>query len=432
MEFGIWNLGFGTLSSFQIQPLMLLRHVPFLKTVFLYSFTAFGGPQGHMGMMVKTFVQKRKDLTEDELLEYNAFCQMLPGPSSTQTVMLIAMKRGGVPLAIITLLLWVFPAAFIMGLFSFIIFYFNMGVHQGNKMIPLNLFSYIQPMSVGFVFFAAAKMMQTSIKYVATAAIMVGSLIVTLFIRSPWVFPALLLLSGTISNFSNNRIPTPQQKPKKINWMHLWLFALLFIVAGVLSEAANTMGWPHARIYHLFENFYRFGAIVFGGGQALLPMMFIQFVNSPHSAYMDAGQLLTGYGMVQAVPGPVFSVCSFAGGVAMSQYGGMWQIIGCLVATVAVFLPSTLLLFFLFPIYENLKHHVIIFRALEGINAAVVGIIWASGMVLFQSIAFDHQSFSFEWSNLVVVIITFCLLYFTTIRAPLVVLGWLLLGWTLH
>ena len=133
----------GTLSSFQIHLRMLLRHVPFLKAIFLYSFTAFGGPQGHMGMMVKTFVQKRKDVTEDELLEYNAFCQMLPGPSSTQTVMLIALKRGGVPLAIITLLLWVFPAAFIMGLFSFIIFYFNTGVHPGSKMVPLNLFSYI-------------------------------------------------------------------------------------------------------------------------------------------------------------------------------------------------------------------------------------------------------------------------------------------------
>ena len=411
--------------------MLLLRHVPFLKAVFLYSFTAFGGPQGHMGMMVKTFVQKRKDLTEDELLEYNAFCQMLPGPSSTQTVMLIAMKRGGVPLAIITLLLWVFPAAFIMGLFSFIIFYFNTGAPHGNKMIPLNLFSYIIPMSVGFVFFAAAKMMQTSIKYIATAAIMIGSLIVTLFIRSPWVFPAILLLSGTISNFSNNRIPTPQDKPKKINWMHLWLFALLFIVAGILSEAAITMGWPHGRIYHLFENFYRFGAIVFGGGQALLPMMLYQFVKTPHTPYLNAGQLLTGYGMVQAVPGPVFSICSFVGGVAMSQYGGMWQIIGCIVATIAVFLPSTLLLFFLFPIYENLKHHVIIFRALEGINSAVVGIIWASGIVLFQSIAFD-QALSFEWTNLVVVILTFCLLYFTKIPAPLIVVGWLLLGWTIH
>jgi len=411
---------------------MLLRHVPFLKAVFLYSFTAFGGPQGHMGMMVKTFVQKRKDVTEDELLEYNSFCYMLPGPSTTQPERLTAMTRGGVPLAILTLLLWVFPAALIMGIFSFIVAYFNSAA-QGNKMIPLNLFSYIQPMSVGFVVYAAVKMMQTSVRYVATAGIMVGSLVATLFIPSPWVFPVLLVLSGTISNFSNNRIPGPAHKPKKINWMHLWLFGALFIIAGVLSELAKDQHWLHARIYHLSENFYRFGSIVWGGGQALLPMMLFQFVSRPNPQVpITAGQLLTGYGLVQAVPGPVFSICSFVGGIAMSPYGAWWQIVGCLVATTAVFLPSTLLLFFLFPVYENLKHHVIIFRALEGINAAIVGIIWASGIVLFKSIAFDQQDLSFEWSSLVVVILTFCMLYFSKIPAPLIVLGWLLLGWTMH
>jgi chromate transporter len=419
------------LISIQIHRRMILRPIPFLKSVFLYSFTAFGGPQGHMGMMVKTFVQKRKDLTEDELLEYNAFCQMLPGPSSTQTVMLIAMKRGGVPLAILTLLLWVFPAAFIMGAFSFLIFYFNTGVEQGNKMIPINLFSYIQPMSVGFVCYAAAKMMHTSVKYMATSAIMLGSLVATLFINSPWVFPCLLIISGTISNFSNNRIPSPHHKPKKINWMHLWVFGVIFIIAGVLSELANNQNWAHAEVYHLFENFYRFGSIVFGGGQGLLPMMLYQFVSRPQAQLITSGQLLTGYGMVQAVPGPVFSVCSFVGGVAMSQYGVMWQMAGCIIATTAVFLPSTLLLFFLFPVYENLKHHVIIFRALEGFNAAVVGIIWASGLILFRSIAFDNSdhSLAFQWHNLVIVIITFSLLYFSKIPAPLIVVGWLLLGW---
>ncbi len=411
---------------------MLLRHVPFLKSVFLYSFTAFGGPQGHMGMMVKTFVQKRKDVTEDELLEYNAFCQMLPGPSSTQTVMLIAMKRGGVPLAIFTLLLWVFPAALIMGALSFLIYYFDTTAVAGNKKIPLNLFSYVQPMSVGFVFFAAMRMMKTSIRFVATAAIMLGSLVATLFINSPWVFPALLLVSGTISNFSNNRIPDELQKPKKINWMHLWLFVVLYLVAIILSELALQGQWHNGRIYHLFENFYRFGAIVFGGGQALLPLMFYQFVSRANSRLLSPEQLLTGFGMVQAVPGPVFAVCSFVGGLAMSQYGPVWQAVGCIVATVAVFLPSTLLLFFLFPVYENLKHHVIIFRALEGINSAIVGIIWASGIILFRTIAFDKVTLSFEWSNLVVVVITFCLLNFTKIPAPLIVIAWLLLGWSLN
>ncbi len=401
--------------------MMLLRHIPFLKAVFLYSFTAFGGPQGHMGMMVKTFVQRRKDLTEDELLEYNAFCQMLPGPSSTQTVMLIGMKRGGIPLALLTLLLWVFPAALLMAIFSFVMYRYHLGSLSENRLILL------QPMSVGFVFYAAARMMKTSIKHVATASIMVGSLFATLFINSPWVFPALLLLSGTISNFSNKRIPNPLQKPKKINWLHLWAFAAIFIVAGVLSELARTESWQHGRVFNLFENFYRFGSIVFGGGQTLMPMMYYQFVSRQGYQVLTAGQLLTGYGLVQALPGPVFSICSFVGGMAMSQYGGMWQAVGALVATIAVFMPSTLLLFFLFPIYENLKHHVIIFRALEGINSAIVGIIWASGIILFRYIAFD-ASLSFEWFHLVVAAITFSLLYFSKIPAPLIVLGWLLLS----
>ena len=409
--------------------MLLLRHIPFLKSVFIYSFTAFGGPQGHMGMMVRTFVQKRKDVTEDELLEYNAFCQMLPGPSSTQTVALIAMKRGGIPLACITLLLWVFPAALIMGLFSFVIYYLSPEGEHGKSRILLNLFSYIQPMSVGFVCFAAARMMSTSIKYVATTSIMLGSIIATVFFKSPWVFPCLLVISGTLSNFSNKRIPGTPHKPKKINWINLWMFALLFVVAGILSELARTQHWEHGRIFNLFENFYRFGAIVFGGGQALLPMMYYQFVSTPLHQHaqvvVTAQELLTGFGIVQAVPGPVLSVCSYTGGLVMSNYGSMWQTAGCVTATVAVFLPSTLLLFFFFPIYENLKHHVIIFRALEGINAAIVGIIWASGIVLFQSI-------NFEWSNLVVVLITFSLLYFSKVPSPLIVVGWLLMGLTLN
>ena len=110
----------------------------------------------------------------------------------------------------------------------------------------------------------------------------------------------------------------------------------------------------------------------------------------------------------------------------MRSYGPFWQLIGCITSTTALFLPSTLLLFFLFPIYQNLKHHVIIFRALEGINAAIVGIIWASGVVLFQTMT------PFEWSNAVVVVITFCLLNFTRIPSPFIVVGWLLLGLTMY
>ncbi|MBS1575823.1 MAG: chromate transporter, partial [Bacteroidetes bacterium] len=81
---------------------MPLRHLDFLRRVFFYSLTAFGGPQAHIAMMMKSFVRQKSYVTEEELIEYNAFCNLLPGASSTQTVTLIGYKIGGVPLAVLT------------------------------------------------------------------------------------------------------------------------------------------------------------------------------------------------------------------------------------------------------------------------------------------------------------------------------------------
>lgn len=405
---------------------MFLRHIPFLKAVFAYSLTAFGGPQGHIGMMVKTFVRKRKDVTEEELIEYNSFCQMLPGPSSTQTVMLIGWKRGGIPLAIVTLLIWILPATLLMSAFSFLVYFLD------TKSIQQNLFLYVRPMSVGFVCYAAINMMQRSVSNKMTLAIMTGGAVLTVLIRSPWLFPVLLVIAGVLTNFSNKRIVSKVEKPKPVKWINLLVFALVFLAAGIVSEIARHQQWEHRRIVNLFENFYRFGSIVFGGGQALIPMMLVQFVTLPAkrgiTPYMTPGEIMTGFGLVQAMPGPVFSVCAFVGGMAMSKFGPIWQAAGCLVSIIAIFLPSTLLLLFLFPVYQNLKQHVVIYRSLEGINAVIVGVIWASGIILFMEI----NRAGFDFMSLVVVIITFCLLQFTRIPAPLIVLGWLLLGWTLH
>lgn len=405
---------------------MFLRHIPFLKAVFAYSLTAFGGPQGHLGMMVKTFVEKRKDVSEEELIEYNAFCQMLPGPSSTQTVMLIGWKRGGIPLAILTLLIWILPATLLMSAFSFLVYYLD------TKSLLKNLFLYVRPMSVGFVCYAAVRMMHRSVNNKATWAIMAGGALATVLIRSPWVFPLLILVSGIITNFSNKRIVSRVEKPKPIRWINLWFFAVVFLIAGIVSEIARHQQWEHRRVANLFENFYRFGSIVFGGGQALIPMMLVQFISLPirrgHDPYMTSGDLMTGFGLVQAMPGPVFSVCAYVGGMAMSSFGPFWQAVGCLVCIIAIFLPSTLLLLFLFPVYQNIKQHVVIYRSLEGINAVIVGVIWASGIILFMEI----NKTGFDFMSLIVAVITFCLLQFTRVPAPLIVLGWLLLGWTLN
>ena len=401
----------------------MLRHIPFLKAAFAYSLTAFGGPQGHLGMMVRTFVEKRKDVTEDELLEYNAFCQMLPGPSSTQTVTLIAYKRGGTFLAILTLLIWVLPASILMTALAFLINYLDTSYFQNDY------FRFVQPMSVGFVAYAAVLMMKKSATNLMTRGIMLGGIVATVFIHSPWLFPILLIIAGFLTNFSDKRIEKTVQAPKKVRWLSVWVFVAIFILAGALSEVARQSHWQFKIIPNLFENFYRFGTIVFGGGQALIAMMLVQFVALPQKRglvpLLTSGDIMTGFGLVQAIPGPVFSVCAYFGVIIMTPYGAFWQVVGSLVCIVGIFLPSTLLLLFLFPVYQNLKQHVIIYRALEGINAVIIGVIWASGILLMMAI----NNKAIDWWSFVVVAITFLLLKFTKIPAPVIVGVCLFAGW---
>src|SRR5580700_10725318 len=137
--------------------MVLIRHLRFLRAVFLHSVTAFGGPQGHLGMMMKTFVYRRKDVTKEELMDYNAFCQLLPGASSTQTLTLIGYKRGGVALAVLTLIIWILPACILMGAFSFFLEYID------QKTLKTDVFKFVQPMTVGFLSFAAIQTFNISV-----------------------------------------------------------------------------------------------------------------------------------------------------------------------------------------------------------------------------------------------------------------------------
>ncbi|MGH2648743.1 MAG: chromate efflux transporter, partial [Ginsengibacter sp.] len=353
--------------------MVLFRHVPFLKAVFYYTISAFGGPQGHFGMMMKTFVDRRRDITKQELMEYVAFCQLLPGATSTQTITLIGYKRGGVPLAVLTLIIWILPASILMSLFSFLVQYIN------TYHVALDIFSYVQPMAVGFIAFAALRMYKISIKNTITFIIMLVGLFATyLLFKTPWVFPILIVLGGVVTNFSDKRIPEKENiRPKQIKWTNIWLFVLLFIIVGFLSETARRHNWKDKRAFNLTENVYRFGSLVFGGGDVLMPMMYEQYVVRKKTQYLTKEQYLTGWGLVRAIPGPVFSVASYTGGMVLKDDGKYMQVLGCFIGCIGIFLPSALLVLFFYPVWHNLKKYVIVFRALEGINAVVVGIMGA-------------------------------------------------------
>lgn len=416
----------------------LLRHTPFLRAVFWHSITAFGGPQGHLGMMMKTFVHQRRDITETELIEYNGFCQLLPGASSTQTLTLIGYKRGGLSLAVATLLIWIFPACAIMGAISFLLDYFaDMGLN-------MDIFKFIQPMAIGFIAYSTFRIFNKAVHNTITTVIMIVATIATFAaFKTPWIFPALIVAGGIATNFSDKRIPQKGVPPKKVKWGNMLIFLAIFGMAGYLSETASSNNWSFRRPINLFENSYRFGSMVFGGGDVMMPLMYEQYVTRPETKrvqetkrevlQMSREDFLTGSGMVRAIPGPVFSIGSFTGGMVMRDQGPGMQLLGCIIGTVAIFLPSALLVLFFFPVWQNLKKYAVIYRSLEGINAAVVGIMAGATCYLIKDTFLNsliEGKMLGVW-DLVIVMVTFLLLNSKRIPAPFIVLVCLLMGWVL-
>lgn len=409
---------------------MLRRHIPFLKAVFLHSITAFGGPGAHLAMMMKTFVRQRPYVTEEELMEYNAFCQLLPGASSTQTLTLIGYKRGGVPLAVITLLIWILPACIFMGAFSFLLQYID------RKELGYNIFRFIPPMAAGFLGYAVVATFPHAIKNTITWVIMFCSTAGTYFLFGmPWVIPALIVAGGIATNLSRKRIPQVVQPPKKIRWWNFWLFGIIFILAGISSEMARKNDWPNRKPINLFENTYRMGSLVFGGGQVLMPLMYEQWSvrpenikdKNPNAVQIDEESLYTGMGIVRAVPGPVFSFASFTGGMALKNMGTEMQLLGCLIGMTAIFLPSALLVLFFFPIWNNLKKYAAIYRSLEGINAVIVGVMIASTFYIMKDISLTEIN-NVSIINVLIIAGTILLLNYTRIPSPVIVGACLLLG----
>ncbi len=368
----------------------LLHHISFLRAVFIYSITAFGGPQVAVALMQNRFVQKRKDLTSDELLEYNAFCQLLPGASSTQTITLIAFKRGGTMLAFFALLVWILPATIFMTSLAIITTKFELT--RGLKSLAL-----LQPMAIGFLASAGLLLFKKTVKSKITFFIFLCTTVVTYIeFKTPWTIPIIIIFAGIITNFSGKRIPNDGPAPKKVQWSSLFIFIFLFICAGFLSEQSTRQNWEYRKAFNLFENNYRFGSLVFGGGDVLIPIMYEQYVTRPQSEAikknkrdvlkLSSSEFLTGSGFVRAIPGPIFSIASYTGAIALKDKGILGQIIGAVIASVGVFLPSFFIVLFFFPLWQKLQKYAVFYRSLEGIYASIVGIMIGSTFYLLKDV----------------------------------------------
>jgi chromate transporter len=383
------------------------RHLVFLLDVLALALTAFGGPQVHFTMIHRKLVQKRNYITEAELKELNSLCSMLPGPTSTQTITAIGYKMGGPTLAFLTLGVWVLPATVMMSAFAILLY----TLHLDNP--KLTFLKYIQPMAVGFIIYAAYKIKTLFVTQPYHWVLMILSAGAAILSNTPHIFPVLLIIGGLVSNFLNRSNYADVQPIQNIRWKNFFLFLGIFLLAALLG--ALTKSTPIL----LFENTYRYGSIVFGGGHVLIPMMFNQFVEFKH--YLNSNEFLAGVGILQAIPGPVFSFATFTGALSLKDWGIFGMVLGSVIGTVGIFLPGILLIFFIYPMWDQIKHFSPVKNAIEGINATSAGLVFASAYLLFQPVEVNEM-------NMLVLLGTLFILLTTKIPNPVIVIMCIFVG----
>jgi chromate transporter len=379
----------------------------FLKDVFICSLGAYGGPEAHYGVFTDQLVVKKKYLSEEELVELIALTGILPGPSSTQTIVAIGHKTGGPWLAFLTMLVWALPVLTLMTLLSFLSqFLDSMNLSQ-------DVLRYIGPMAVGFIVVAAYRIGRKVVKDKITLMLLLMGGVTTYFIRAPWIFPLVLVIGGVVSIIASE---------EKNLWNHVklnppWKYLIAFGFFALGSLLLKLL-WDN-QIINLFESFYRYGYLVIGGGQVVVPLMYSELVEV--NQYMTNQEFLTGFGLVQGLPGPMFSFSAYAGGMAARGGSTLTQVLAATVGGIAIFLPGLLLIYFVYPIWESLKRIKGIKVSLKGITAVAGGLIAVAAIILMQKSGFVYD-------NVIVMIITVALLLTKKIPAPLIVVAVLAAG----
>jgi chromate transporter len=378
--------------------------------------TSFGGPQAHIAHFQNILVKKRGYLSDHDLVELNALCQVVPGPTSTQTLSALGYRLGGPSLAYLTLLIWLLPSVIIMTIAGMLMNGFV------SKQTSLDFTRFIQPMAVGLIAHAAYTI---SLKTVTTRRgflLMILAAAATYFVKTPVVFPIVLLGAGLITALNYKAHPREEKKKFDVSWSNFFLWAGVLIFAALLGWATKSI--PELTLpVRLFENFYRNGSLIFGGGQVLTPMLYTEFVqySKPLHHPISHDEFLSGYAFAQALPGPVFSFSSYIGVLSMRDYGIGGQIFGSIMSAAGLFLPGTFLIFFMIRIWESLKKFRPIRASLEGIHAANAGLVAAAAILLFQPLENTILNFGFT-------IGTFCLMTFTKVPSWVVILIGLVCG----
>ncbi|MGE7111957.1 chromate efflux transporter [Lysinibacillus sp. NPDC047702] len=332
-----------------------------LWEIFLVSFklgcTSFGGPTAHLGYFQNEYVEKRKWLSANDYSQLVALSQFLPGPASSQVGMGIGLVRGGIVGSIASFIGFTLPSVLLLIAFAYFSTQIEMGWVHGLKLVAVAI--------VAQAILDMSRKLVASIWHLIIALFALGVVLLWIHPLSQVMVISLAALIGfrfiKITSEMDHHI-TVVPISKKAGFILLILFVLLLIGLPAISP------FMQHEWFMLIEKFYLSGALVFGGGHVVLPLLEVQFVQS---GLMSSSDFLTGYGMTQAVPGPLFTFASYIG---MMIAG----VPGAIIATIAIFLPAFLLIIGALPFWLALNRFPGLRGAIAGANAAVVGILAAA------------------------------------------------------
>ncbi len=327
--------------------------------------TSFGGPIAHLGYFRDELVVRRKWIDEAGYADLVALCQFLPGPASSQVGFSLGLLRGGPLGALAAWAAFTLPSALLLVLFAFGPSWFGEGIGSG-------ILHGLKLVAVAVVAQAVWGMAKALTPDRERAGIALLAVFLVVFVGGSIGQVSAIAVGGLLGLWLCRGLPVTQMGhlvfgvPRRVGWLALLLFGVLLIGLPILEGVASLQS------ISLFDAFYRAGALVFGGGHVVLPLLETEVVRP---GWVPADTFLAGYGAAQAVPGPLFTFAAYLGAVMGPAPSGL---LGATIALVAVFLPGLLLVVGALPFWDAFRTKPLAQAAMRGANAAVVGVLGAA------------------------------------------------------
>jgi len=336
------------------------------------GFSSFGGPIAHIGYFRREFVVRRRWIDEQSFADLVGLCQFLPGPASSQVGFAIGLMRAGFIGALAAWTGFTAPSAIALVLFAY-------GAHALQNSMGIAVLHGLSLFAIAIVAQAAWGMARALCPDWQRASIAIGAALAIAFSTSPLSQVAVIACGGILGLLLCRAVPAavvhrlvvPVSRGVAVCALIAFFGILLGLPALRVSSASSAVS--------LFEAFYRSGALVFGGGHVVLPLLREAFV-AP--GWVSEDRFLAGYGAAQAIPGPLFTFAAYLGTVVSPSPHG---IAGAAMGLAGIFLPGILILIGTLPFWDSLRHRAGAQALMRGVNAAVVGLLGAALVSLVTS-----------------------------------------------